>query len=74
MQKKKKNCGIPAQFVFFFLFPFDTVVMVNVNYNDSHRLFLQSMLSKRIISEEDANRLYLKVFEITNSKQVEHFK
>lgn len=37
-------------------------------YDDSHRLFVQSMLSKRIISEADAEKLYDKISALTESK------
>jgi hypothetical protein len=37
-------------------------------YDDSHRLFVQSMLSKRIISEADAEMLYDKISTLTESK------
>lgn len=37
-------------------------------YDDSHRLFVQAMLTKRIIPEESAKALYAKVCQATQRK------
>ena len=38
------------------------------DYNDSHRLFVQSMLTKRIVTEEEAKRLFEAVCERTGRR------
>ncbi|KAI9485356.1 MAG: Nse1 non-SMC component of SMC5-6 complex-domain-containing protein [Benjaminiella poitrasii] len=43
------------------------------DYNDSHRLFIQAMLSKRIIPESDAKNLYAKVYEMTEHSAVDDY-
>ncbi|KAI8970450.1 Nse1 non-SMC component of SMC5-6 complex-domain-containing protein [Mycotypha africana] len=43
--------------------------MASSPYTDTHRLFVQSMLSKRIIPEEEAKELYEKVRQVTQSKE-----
>ncbi|KAI9245233.1 Nse1 non-SMC component of SMC5-6 complex-domain-containing protein [Phascolomyces articulosus] len=40
-------------------------------YNDSHRLFLQSMLSHRILTEGEAQNLYFKICDLINCEHVE---
>ncbi|KAI7897821.1 Nse1 non-SMC component of SMC5-6 complex-domain-containing protein [Cokeromyces recurvatus] len=42
-------------------------------YNDSHRLFIQSMFSKRIITEDDALKLYDQVCELTGLPATEDY-
>lgn len=37
-------------------------------YNDSHRLFVQAMLSRRSLSEEEAENIYMKICSVTESK------
>lgn len=37
-------------------------------YNDSHRLFVQGMLTKRIVSQPEAEQLYDQVLEATSCK------
>jgi hypothetical protein len=39
-------------------------------YNDSHRLFVQAMLTKRILSETEAKQLYAQVCEVTGRKLI----
>ncbi|CEG63021.1 hypothetical protein RMATCC62417_00235 [Rhizopus microsporus] len=34
-------------------------------YNDSHRLFVQAMLSRRSLSEEEAENIYMKICSVT---------
>lgn len=34
-------------------------------YNDSHRLFMQSMLSHRLLTEKRAQELYTRICEVT---------
>ncbi|KAI7858399.1 Nse1 non-SMC component of SMC5-6 complex-domain-containing protein [Circinella umbellata] len=40
-------------------------------YGDSHRLFMQSMLSHRILPLEKAHELYFKICDLTQSERVE---
>ncbi|KAG0171098.1 Non-structural maintenance of chromosomes element 1 [Apophysomyces sp. BC1034] len=47
---------------------------VNPNYNDSHRLFLQSMLSHRIISEDQALELYDRACQLTSGNHAVVFE
>ncbi|KAI8356687.1 Nse1 non-SMC component of SMC5-6 complex-domain-containing protein [Blakeslea trispora] len=39
--------------------------MAQLEYNDNHRLFVQAMLSKQIITESEAKRLYQEILRIT---------
>ncbi|KAI9274225.1 Nse1 non-SMC component of SMC5-6 complex-domain-containing protein [Sporodiniella umbellata] len=41
------------------------------HYNDSHRLFVQAMLSKRFLPEEEAESIYLKVCDVVESEPVD---
>lgn len=39
-------------------------------YNDSHRLFVQAMLTKRILTETEAIQLYNEVCQVTGRKSL----
>lgn len=39
-------------------------------YNDAHRLFVQGMLTKRIVTEAEATQLYNHVHSITTRKSL----
>ncbi|KAL7320254.1 hypothetical protein PS15m_000158 [Mucor circinelloides] len=44
-----------------------------IQFNDSHRLFMQSMLSKKMVTEEDAMSIYAKVCDTTSKPAVVEF-
>lgn len=41
---------------------------MSARYNDSHRLFVQGMLTKRIVTEAEAKQLYNQVLVATTRK------
>ena len=40
------------------------------HYNDSHRLFMQSMLSHRLLTESRAQELYTRICEVTEGERM----
>ncbi|CDS07746.1 hypothetical protein LRAMOSA01695 [Lichtheimia ramosa] len=40
-------------------------------YNDSHRLFMQSMLSHRLLTEKRAQELYTRICEVTEEREID---
>lgn len=44
-------------------------VLNTEHYNDSHRLFVQAMLSRRHLSEVEAEEVYQKVCDVTERNQ-----
>jgi hypothetical protein len=40
----------------------------STEYNGTHRLFMQSMLSHRILEESHAEEIYVKICDMLNSK------
>lgn len=45
----------------------------NQHYNDSHRLFMQSMLSHRLLTVKRAQELYTRVCEVTEGWSMTRF-
>ncbi|KAI8136884.1 Nse1 non-SMC component of SMC5-6 complex-domain-containing protein [Fennellomyces sp. T-0311] len=45
---------------------------IEANYNDTHRLFLQTMLSHRILTEDQAQDLYDKICQLTNIEREDY--
>lgn len=49
-------------------FPFSNIFANMSQFNDLHRLLMQSMLSKKMVTEHDAMNIYAKVCDVTSSK------